>query len=137
MATSVSCQPCCSPVVPVSSCLFKLPGECGYYSGPNIPVAGVNTGDNLNIVISKLVNYIGSITGALPPIDITSTDFFDAVTYKNPSLDNVPFMLFWNQLQRFLKLNVDFTAAVGGGFVITIPGFNATQNSYDFELFPK
>lgn len=62
MATSVSCKnsinKCCA-TPSTQSCLWRVPGNCSYYSGPNIAGPGINTGDVLNTVVTKLVNFIG------------------------------------------------------------------------------
>lgn len=59
-----SCTPCTASLN-TSGCLFKLGGECVSYSGTS--TSGINTGDNLNIVIGKLLALIsgggsGSVT---------------------------------------------------------------------------
>ena len=64
----LSCQDCfdaCEDYFSVLSvqrngCIFKVPGTCAYYSGPNIPAAGILTGDNLDVVVQKLAAYIAS-----------------------------------------------------------------------------
>lgn len=39
---------------------MRLSGLCVYYSGSNLSGPGINTGDNLNIVVNKLTQFIGS-----------------------------------------------------------------------------
>lgn len=55
-----SCRPCRS--VTTSGCVVRLPGECVYYSGSPIVGPGINTGDNINVVINKLVSSSGGGT---------------------------------------------------------------------------
>lgn len=42
-----------------TQCLFTLSDFCVYYAGANLIAPGINTGDNLDIVINKLVTFIG------------------------------------------------------------------------------
>lgn len=63
MPTSVpgnSCVNCGSRAS--TQCLFTLSDFCVYYAGANINGPGINTGDNLDIVINKLVAFIGNST---------------------------------------------------------------------------
>lgn len=57
-----SCRSCRSNTTTTSGCQFRLPGECVYYSGSNILGPGINTGDNLNVVINKLAENSGGGT---------------------------------------------------------------------------
>src|SRR5687768_1037489 len=40
------------------ACKWRPPGECVYYSGPNINTYNITTGDNLNTVIQKITTHI-------------------------------------------------------------------------------
>lgn len=54
----------CGPCVGMANvtCLFNLSDLCVYYSGSNLTGPNINTGDNLDVVITKLVQFIGSTT---------------------------------------------------------------------------
>jgi hypothetical protein len=54
--STVRCQ---APATGVD-CLVKLPGTCVYYSGTRITGPGINTGDNLNVLVQKIIDYIDS-----------------------------------------------------------------------------
>ena len=43
-----------------NGCIFTVPGTCVIYTGADIDVANINTGDNFNTVIAKLEAYIAT-----------------------------------------------------------------------------
>jgi len=137
---SCSINRCCSPVT--QGCTVRVPGECAYYSGSNITAPGINTGDTLNTLITKVINYINSQI-AFPPsiIPITSDDFsVDGVTCSIPSMSGVNFEIFLNDINRFIYNeigNQEWDYVVGGGFTILLPGFDANTANYHLYLFPK
>ena len=54
-----NCQTYFNPLnIQRNGCIFKVPGTCVYYSGPNITEAGISTGDSLDTVVAKLEAYI-------------------------------------------------------------------------------
>jgi hypothetical protein len=56
-----SCQAYFEPLnVQRNGCIFKVPGSCVYYTGPDIPAAGILNGDSFDTVIAKLNAYIAS-----------------------------------------------------------------------------
>lgn len=113
-----------------------------------------------------LVNNIGNAAGSLPPqsghegeflttngtsanwfspcLFLTSADFEpDGVTYINTDLADNKFLLFWNDIPRFIYDSewnagqIEWQYQSGGGFKILIPGFDANINDYFLCLFLK
>lgn len=79
-----------------------------------------------------------SASWASPLIHITSADFEpDGVTYVNTNLAFNKFDLFWDDLPNFIYEGVAWEYEPGGGFNITIPGFDANANGYNLHLFLK
>lgn len=79
-----------------------------------------------------------------PCLAITSADFEpDGVTYINTDLVNNTFLLFWNDVPRFIynaseaPAQIEWQYRVGGGFEILMPGFDASANDYHLYLFLK
>lgn len=131
---------CCAPSTP--GCVIKVPGECVYYSGSTITTPGINTGDTLNTLVTKIINYINnSVATSSSVISITSDDFsVDGVTCVLPDLSGVNFEIFLNDINRFIYNEVgnqEWDYVVGGGFKILIPGFDANTADYHLYLFPK
>jgi hypothetical protein len=79
-----------------------------------------------------------------PCLFLTSTDFeSDGVTYTNTDLSNSKFLLFWNDIPRFIydsewnSSQIEWQYQSGGGFKILIPGFDANTSNYYLCLFLK
>jgi hypothetical protein len=79
-----------------------------------------------------------------PCLFITSADFeADGVTYINTDLVANKFLLFWNDIPRFLydvewnPSQIEWEYQPGGGFKILMSGFDASLNSYYLCLFLK
>ena len=79
-----------------------------------------------------------------PCLFITSADFeADGVTYINTDLISNKFLLFWNDLPRFIYNSdqnpgqIEWQYRVGGGFEILVPGFDANTTDYYLCLFLK
>lgn len=79
-----------------------------------------------------------------PCIAIASDDFeSDGVTYINTDLVNNKFLLFWNDIPRFVynvdeaPSNIEWEYQAGGGLKILIPGFDANSNEYHLYIFLK
>jgi hypothetical protein len=79
-----------------------------------------------------------------PCLFITSDDFeSDGVTYLNSSISDNQYLLFWNDLPRFIynqdqnASQIEWEYVVGGGFKILFPGFDANLNNYFLCLFLK
>lgn len=76
MAVSVPGNSCrtsryCSPLL--QGCLIRLAGECVYYSGSSISAPGINTGDNFNVVVNKIINYASSGAGTVTSVAASIT----------------------------------------------------------------
>ena len=79
-----------------------------------------------------------------PCLFITSADFeADGVTYLNPDIVNNKYLLFWNDISRFIynqeqnPSQVEWEYVSGGGIKIIMPGFDANTNNYFLCLFLK
>lgn len=83
----------------------------------------------------------GSATGGGGLVPIVSADFDpDGVTVTDSSLNGKTYEIFFNDLNRFIYNEVgnqEWDYVVGGGFVILIPGFDATANDYHLYVFLK
>lgn len=55
---------------------MRLAGECVYYSSNNLPGPGINTGDNFNVVVNKLVTYIGQGAGTVTSVGLSMPSAF-------------------------------------------------------------
>lgn len=81
MSMSVPGNSCCTSFPSSSTnsggCPILLPGTCVYYSGTSLPGPGINTGDKLNVVITKLTNYT---LNSQFVVDANSGVFLDDVT---------------------------------------------------------
>lgn len=66
---------------------------------------------------------------------LTSSNFFSSASCALPQLNNDSLQIFWNDLGRFLVEGTEWQELTGGGFVILIPGFDATANSYQLTLY--
>lgn len=64
-----SCSSCRSTSTN-SGCVLRLAGECVYYSGGNISGPAINTGDNLNVLINKIIDYIDTVDNNREEIDV-------------------------------------------------------------------
>lgn len=51
------------PTCLTQSCNPRVPGECTFYTGPNIPGPDIVTGESFNTVTNKLVEYIEENSG--------------------------------------------------------------------------
>lgn len=80
----------------------------------------------------------GSVTPVNPPVSgiypfvITSADFDTSNVYIDTRIEGDNLMLFINEYaQQWITASAEtFTYLAGGGFTITIPGFDANQYSY-------
>jgi hypothetical protein len=79
-----------------------------------------------------------------PCLFLTSDNFeSDGVTYINTDLVANKFLLFWNDVPRFIydsewnSSQIEWEYQAGGGFKILIPGFDANTNNYYLCLFLK
>jgi len=79
-----------------------------------------------------------------PCLFITSADFeVDGVTYINTDIVNNKYLLFLNDLPRFVysvdqnPSQIEWEYQAGGGFKMLIPGFDASANDHYLFLFLK
>lgn len=75
-ANSCSLQTCTPKPL---GCIVSPPTRCVYYSGPTIAYMNVYPGNNLDMVIAAIANYIGSISG-IPVMVDTYADMIAAAT---------------------------------------------------------
>jgi len=62
------------------------------------------------------------------PIYITQADFSTATLYERTGLENMNLAIYLNQINRYLE-STEYTVD-STGITITLPGFDATANSY-------
>lgn len=88
-------------------------------------------------VFDGLAIEINYLKGAVPPssaglvgaiIPINGSDFYDSTTYINPILNGYYLQVFWNDINRYLNEGVEWNYQPGGGFYISMMGFDATLN---------
>lgn len=60
-----------------TGCIVKLPGECVSYTGASISGPGINTGDLLNTVVSKLATYIAQGDGTVSSVALSMPAAFN------------------------------------------------------------
>jgi hypothetical protein len=99
--------------------------------GFTITMGGFNSSD-----ASYSFTVYASTGSIIPgPLSITSTDFSTATNCPITSLNGMGLIIFWNDLNRYLIPGTEWTPLAGGGFTVTVPGFNATTNTYSFYVF--
>lgn len=77
----------------------------------------------------------GPVSGILFPFYIHSSDFeSDGVTYLNTKIVGVNISLFINEYVQQFFPGTHFNYVPSGGFVITAPGFDATQFDYTIRV---
>lgn len=67
--------------------------------------------------------------------NITSSNFSTSINCPLPALNGDSLQIFWNDLGRFLTEGIEWNPLSGGGFIISVPGFDATANSYNFTIY--
>lgn len=67
----------------MSQCVTTLADICVYYSGTNLSGPGINTGDNFNVVLNKLVTFIGSGGGGSGTVTSVGLSMPAAFTVTN------------------------------------------------------
>lgn len=100
-------------------------------SGSDLPPQVGNSG--------KFLTTNGSTPSWMSPHrSITSSDFTNATQCPLPDLAPFSLSIFWSDLPNFIYSDAgQWTPLPGGGFEVTIPGFDATNSNYHFELFLK
>jgi hypothetical protein len=66
---------------------------------------------------------------------LVSSNFSTSTNCPLPALNGDSLQIFWNDVGRFLVEGAEWTNLAGGGFSISVPGFDATANSYSFTLY--
>lgn len=149
------CNPTICKYTPVRICdeygvnarfnlLFKE--VCALKSTPyTLPIAsasvlgGIKVGSGLSINSTTGVLSTSGSSSNVNFIPITQADFEnDGVTYLNSSLDSAnSILIFWDNIGRHIYEADGEWAQVSGGIEITIPGFDATSNTYNLVIFTK
>lgn len=97
---------------------------------------------NLQRILLLLLGMADAAGGGGPIVTgnwrYTSANFIDPgsgqkTDVQNPLLDGVSYSLFWNEGQKYLEKDLgEFIDIPGGGFRVTIAGFDASTDSYHF-----
>lgn len=127
----------CAPI-PSSGCLFRLPGNCVYYSGSAISSPVINTGEDLNSIIQKLAQSSTAVTetqilyfrvgdgGSLTPVAGSST--FNPS--GNPLIDKTVIAVFGGGLIVSPTANAA-TGDLSWGFVSATGVLTLTNGTFD------
>lgn len=139
----------------IVSAVLPVPGYNGLITDPGIQVNCVRKTDDRYLTLS--LNSSNSVTRRLitfsqhvrqtglsgppptpvPPFSnpVVSADFATATGYIHPGLRSRSFNLFFNSVPRFLDYGTEWIYdTVNGGFIILLPNFDATLNSYVFYV---
>jgi hypothetical protein len=54
-----------------------------------------------------------------------------------PALNGEILQVFWNDQSRFLNYATEWVNYAGGGFTVTIPGFNSADAVYTFYVYSQ
>lgn len=105
--------------------LYALCGKYGLLAQRIIDGAAVGTGVSTTIT-----------TGLNFPIRINSSDFDeDGLTYTRAGLDGINYILRSKEFNvAFLSAGNGFTYKTGGGFVITLDGFDASTQEHNILI---
>lgn len=102
----------------------------------NIILGGIRVGTGLHINASTGV-LSTTDASTFSPLSITQVDFqVDGKTYLNSDI-NGNISIFWNDVNRFIYESNSEWRFVAGGIQILMPGFDATTNNYNLEIFIK
>lgn len=120
-----------------TQCLFTLSDFCVYYAGANISGPGINTGDNLDSVINKLVGF----TTGLPVVTSLTTQVLSSTvssyiyTGSTPATWTMPSISLLIGKQFILKNRgsgiVTINAAGSDNFYTTVPIASLTLSPGD------
>jgi hypothetical protein len=91
-------------------------------------------------ILRRMVAWIasGGTTGPLVSpglMIVTSADFTTTTDCPIPALDGLNITVLWDDPPKPLIEGTDFTDLAGGGFRVTIPGFDATASTFTFWVF--
>jgi hypothetical protein len=85
----------------------------------------------------SLTVYANNIASPPGPVNFTSSNFTTATNCPITADNGMTLQIYWNDAGRYLIQGTDFNPLAGGGFTITIPGFNATTTNYSFYVFAQ
>lgn len=113
MATSITCvqNPCRLPI----GCMTSTATKCVYYSGSAIPFMSIYSGSSLDVVITNISNYIGSLTG-IPVIVETYADMIEQATgeyYKR-------FMVLNDENKNAERIVYEYWPTIGIIWIVTV-----------------
>lgn len=85
----------------------------------------------------SLTLYANNVGAPPGPLNFTSASFTSATNCPITQYNGMTISVFWNDAGRYLVAGTEFTPLAGGGFTVTVPGFDATANSYSFYVFAQ
>lgn len=81
-----------------------------------------------------LTVYANNVAAPPGPENFTSSAFTSSTNCPITAFNGMTLSIFWNDAARYLVQGTDWTPLTGGGFTITISGFNATTTNYSFYV---
>ena len=95
---------------------------------------------NGNRILLQLVQWIDGISGgtfqAASMVPVTRADFTHATKCPLIALNGKNLNIYWNEGNKWIEKDAgEWTDLVGGGFQITIDGFNSGDANYHFKCF--
>lgn len=84
-----------------------------------------------------LTVYANNVASPPGPVNFTSTNFSTSTNCPITSDNGMTLQIFWNDAQRYLVPGTEFNPLTGGGFTVTISGFNASTSNYSFYVFAQ
>lgn len=101
--------------------------------GFRILVPGFNaTSNSYNLTL-----YANNIASPPGPVNFVSANFSTSVNCPITAYNGMTLQIFWNDAQRYLVQGTDWNPLAGGGFAVTIAGFNASTTNYSFYVFAQ
>lgn len=94
-------------------------------------------GFNASTSSYSLTLYANNVASPPGPQNFTSSNFTSSVNCPIPTYNGMTLTIYWNDAQRYLVQGTDWTPLAGGGFTITISGFNASTSNYSFYVFAQ
>lgn len=96
----------------------------------------------LNSILLRLINLADVAGGGSPAtssqaqtIPITSADFTNATDVPKTILNGLQYSIYWNEGQRYILQDAgEWSYLSGGGFKVTMAGFDPTTTNYHFFL---
>lgn len=88
---------------------------------------------HFEIFVSGTSNNIGANVAP-----VASADFTTSIDCPIPALKGAAIEVYWDESQRFLEKDAgEWTDLPGGGFTVTIPGFDKSLANYHFYVFKR